>query len=96
MKIVKYLLNIDGTIPEYIIDGGYFPVESGLDWPHDYYLIGISEQWSKDVSFASVEDLISYLDTCGTIFMELSDPLTLEIMPIDTTIAATDLWNKLV
>lgn len=96
MKIVKYLLNVDGTIPEYIIDGGYFPVESGLDWPQEYYLIGIAEQWSQDTSFSSVGDLVSYLDTCGTTFMELSDPESLTLVPIDTTVEATELWNKLV
>lgn len=44
----------------------------------------------------SVVDLASYLDNCGTTFMELSDPETLTLVPIDTTVAATELWNKLV
>jgi hypothetical protein len=29
MKIIQYKLNSNGSVPEYIIDGGYFPVPSG-------------------------------------------------------------------
>lgn len=29
MKLIRYTLNKDGTIPDFVIDGGYFPKPNG-------------------------------------------------------------------
>ena len=57
MKLIRYTLNEDGTIPDYVIDGGYFPKFNDGQSPQDYDLIGISEtnpgleEYTTKVSF---------------------------------------------
>jgi hypothetical protein len=43
MNLIKYTLNNDGSVPDYIIDGGYFPKKNNKNTPYDYDLIGLSE-----------------------------------------------------
>lgn len=62
MKVIKYTLDIDGTIPKNIIDGGYFPVPSELESPQDYYLVGIAESYSREPEFLTEQELIDYLN----------------------------------
>ena len=45
MKIIKYNLLSDGTIPTQVIDGGYFAKYNGKKSPQDYDLIGLSDTW---------------------------------------------------
>tara|TARA_R110002051_G_C8484233_1_gene462137 strand:+ start:225 stop:512 length:288 start_codon:yes stop_codon:yes gene_type:complete len=57
MKLIRYTLNEDGTLPDYVIDGGYFPKFNDGPSPQDYDLIGISEtnpgleEYTTKVSF---------------------------------------------
>ena len=39
-KIIKYTLNSNGTIPDYIADGGYYGKANGGSSPQDYDMIG--------------------------------------------------------
>jgi len=42
MKMIKYTLNSDGTIPDYVTDGGYLAKSNGSASPQDYDLIGVA------------------------------------------------------
>ena len=42
MKMIKYTLNSDGTIPDYVADGGYLAKSNGSASPQDYDLIGVA------------------------------------------------------
>jgi hypothetical protein len=62
MRLVKYELNADGTIPSEILDGGHFPTDSGKASPQDLTLLG----WTESESFGEeVTDLKSYLVSIG-------------------------------
>jgi hypothetical protein len=57
MKLIRYILNEDGSVPDYVIDGGYFIKFNDGQSPQDYDLIGISEtntgleEYTTKVSF---------------------------------------------
>jgi hypothetical protein len=42
MKMIKYTLNADGTIPDYVLDGGYLAVANASSSPQDLDLIGVA------------------------------------------------------
>lgn len=62
MKLAKYTLNLDGTIPDWVEDGGYFPTESGKESPQDLILVGIV---ADKVEAEEVTDLEAYLLSIG-------------------------------
>ena len=62
MKFGLYTLNADGTIPEQVVSGGYFPVDSGLEHPQDLQMLGIVDDASE---YEEVTDLKSYLFAIG-------------------------------
>ena len=65
-KIIKYNLNANGTIPDYIDDGGYFPKANGGNSPQDYDMIGATVDGSSETGLgelASEAAVKSYLDT---------------------------------
>ena len=61
MKIVLYELNADGTIPAWIVTGGFYPVENSLEAPQDLTMIGIADDASPVAAFASKDELKTYL-----------------------------------
>ena len=62
MRIVKYTLNEDGSIPLEIVNGGFFPVDNGGVSPQDLTMLG----WTNDESFGEdVADLKAYLLSIG-------------------------------
>lgn len=62
MKLGIYTLNLDGTIPDFVINGGYFPHANQAAAPQDWKLIG----WVTDDSgVENVTDLRSYLISIG-------------------------------
>lgn len=65
MKIITYVLNENGTIPDYVIDGGYFPdAKDGLS-PQDWTLVGVATDEAPDDSFIDVAALEEYLASIG-------------------------------
>lgn len=62
MKLGIYTLNSDGTIPDFVIDGGYFPHVNQAAAPQDWKLIG----WvANDADVQNVSNLRSYLISIG-------------------------------
>lgn len=62
MRLVKYQLNADGTIPSEIVNGGHFAVANGNLSPQDITLVG----WTQSESFGEeISDLKSYLVSIG-------------------------------
>jgi hypothetical protein len=55
MNVIKYTLNENGTIPDYVIDGGYFAKLNNNNSPQDYDLIGLSES-------TGIENFINKID----------------------------------
>lgn len=58
-QVISYTLTLEGTVPDYVQDGGYFP--------NNDVLIGISKDGSTLPSstgvFATQASLVLYLDT---------------------------------
>lgn len=90
MKVIKYTLNADGTIPEYVTNGGYFPVANGGISPQDYDLIGMANDVAHQASFANEAALLTYIQENN---FEFINPITEEITPSETVVS--DTWSKL-
>lgn len=91
MKIVTYTLNQDGTIPEFIVRGGYFPVQNNMESPQDFNLVGITnEDISNDV-FENVEELIEYVNQNNFVFI---NPETNESISNDKIVGA--IWDDFI
>jgi hypothetical protein len=90
MKLVIYTLNENGTVPDFIVDGGYLPVLNENKSPQNYNLIGISEDDSYENAFMNENSLVSYISESGLSF---TDPDTNEVIPIEEI--ANSIWNKL-
>jgi hypothetical protein len=90
MKIIVYTLNNDGTIPNYVIDGGYFPCENGGKSPMNLDLVGIATDDAIQNQFNSKQDLLNYVEnkTVQQINPITSNPIPFELM-VDY------IWSKL-
>ena len=95
-KIIKYNLNANGTIPDYIDDGGYFPKANGGNSPQDYDMIGATVDGSSETGLgelASEAAVKSYLDkytgdwTVRNIATQSDDPF-------DQAAEAENIWTK--
>lgn len=90
MKLVIYTLNPDGTIPEYIIDGGHLPWSNNHPSPQDLDLVGVATDEAPQTGFVSEEDLLTYAQDKEFVF---TDPKTNVMIPLQTIIA--NIWQKL-
>ena len=90
MKIIKYTLNVDGTIPDYVIDGGYLAVFNNGISPQNLDLVGLATNEAPQSEFTSELELLSYANEKNIVFKEI---LTEEIIPIEGIIS--NIWNKL-
>lgn len=95
-QIVSYKLNLDGTIPEFIQDGGYFP--SASTW-EEMTLLGITFADATIPTgitvYTSKEEIIAYLNTYTSGLKEI-DPVTREDKGLWSQSDAADfLWAKL-
>jgi hypothetical protein len=62
MKLGTYTLNSDGTIPDWVIDGGYFADTREGDSPQDWTLVG----WvTDDAPATEIDDLRAYVVGLG-------------------------------
>ena len=95
--MISYQLTTEGTIPEYVIDGGYYP----NDINSKMVLLGIGDadlQFDQTVTlFANVSELETYIAsyTAGDRWMTRALHPYDEGIPFDPKIAADYLWAKL-
>jgi hypothetical protein len=90
MKLIKYTLNANGTIPDYVIDGGYFAVPNGGTSPKDLTLVGVANDDSLQTGFANEAALLAYAQEKNFVF---KDPITEEVIPLETVVLS--IWSKL-
>jgi hypothetical protein len=90
MKLIVYTLNPDGSIPDYVIDGGCLVWANGGVSPQDYDLVGIAKDEAEQIGFVNEAALLAYANEKG---LESRNPITKEIDPIEN--AVTFIWNKL-
>ena len=95
-KIIKYTLNANGTIPDYIADGGYYGKANGGSSPQDYDMIGATVDGSNQLGvgeLTSEADIKTYLDTYTSSWKNLGAPGETET-DFDQAAAAAMLWGK--
>jgi hypothetical protein len=90
MKLVIYNLNTDGTIPDYIIDGGYLTSGNNNPAPQDLDLVGVATDAAPQTAIASEAALLAY---CQSKNFTFKDPITEEVTPLDTVVSS--IWSKL-
>ncbi len=94
-KIILYKLNPDGTIPDFIDDGGFYPTQDA-NW-QDMILVGITitnYNQTPIKEFLTKIDLLTYLKSTFE-KLEVLDFATGEKKPFDAISAADYLWAKL-
>ena len=90
MKMIKYTLNADGTIPDYVLDGGYLAVVNANPSPQDLDLIGVANDDAPQAGYANEAALLAYAEEKN---IEVMNPITKEIIPLETVIST--MWSKL-
>ena len=90
MKLIKYTLNTNGTIPEYVTNGGYLAVANGDASPRDWDLVGVANDDAPQTGFANEAALLAYCQSKNFVF---TDPITEEIIPLETVVSS--IWSKL-
>ena len=94
-KIIKYKLTIDGTIPTFIADGGYYPKANGGASPRDWDMIGATVDGSSEEGLgvlANAAAIKSYLDTYTSDWKERdADGNETDF---DQEAAANHIWTK--
>jgi hypothetical protein len=90
MKLVIYNLNTDGTIPNYITDGGYLASNNNNLSPQDLDLVGVATDDASQTGFASEAALLAYAQEKN---FEFRNTITNEIIPLETVISS--IWSKL-
>lgn len=90
MKFIKYTLTAQGTIPEYVTDGGYLAVANGGASPQDLDLVGVATDDAPQTGFANKAALIAYIESKG---FEFKNPITEDIITVSTFVDT--FWEKL-
>jgi hypothetical protein len=90
MKLIVYTLTPEGTIPNYIIDGGYLPWANNNITPQDFDLVGVATDDAPQDGFADEIALVAYAQEKGFIF---ENPNTKEVIPLETVVST--IWSKL-
>jgi hypothetical protein len=90
MKLVVYTLNTDGTIPDYIKDGGYFYATNEGSWPQNIDLVGVATDDAPQEGFANIESLLTYAQEKNLVF---TDSVTEEVIPLSDVV--NNIWSKL-
>lgn len=89
-KIITYTLESDGSIPAYVVDGGYFPSTSDLEPPRDMLLVGVADDSAPGDGFADVNAIESYLVSIGG--QSWTDA---KGSPLDLAEQAEIMWSRL-
>jgi hypothetical protein len=90
MKLIKYTLTPEGTVPNYVVDGGYFPVKNNNPTPQNYTIVGAATDVATEESFADEAALLVYLQDNNFTF---KNPHTEVVTPSENVVS--DMWLKL-
>jgi hypothetical protein len=90
MKLVIYTLNSDGTIPDYIIDGGYFDVPNNGSFPQNVDLVGVATDVAPQTGFFDMNSLLTYVQEKNLTF---KNSITKETIPLSDIV--NTVWSKL-
>ena len=98
-KVVRYTLTAQGTIPEEIEDGGYFPKANSNASPQDWDLIGVTKDGSSftgEQEFTAKSALTTYMTSIGAPFENKTIDDEGNEVDGETTAAdaATLIWDK--
>ena len=80
--IGTYVLNEDGSVPKFVIDGGYFPVPCEGRPPQDMILVGVVTEDSPDKPFVDEAALLAYVAAIGR-----TDPIGEAVKALDSLTA---------
>jgi hypothetical protein len=72
MKVTTYTLNADGTIPEFVDNGGYFPDARVGDSPQDWTLIGVCTDDAPGAAMTKAQ-LTTYVTAFSPVFVNPED-----------------------
>lgn len=89
-KIVSYNLNLDGTVPDYIVDGGHLGWPNSKPFPQSLDLVGVATDQAPQSGFVSEADLLSYAQEKGLSYL---DTAANTIIPLEEIISSV--WAKL-
>ena len=90
MKIIKYTLNANGTIPDYVTDGGYLASSNNNTTPQDWDLIGVATDQAAEIGFNTEADLLQYAQGLNLQFI---NSINDELIPLEIVVG--DIWSKL-
>lgn len=69
MKVTSYVLNSDGTIPDFVLNGGMFAKANENPSPQDWTLVGVVTDESEGEAY-TLESLIAYVQSYSPIFYD--------------------------
>ena len=72
MKVTTYTLNADGTIPDFVDNGGYFPDANDNDSPQDWTLVGVCTDDAPGDAMTEAE-LVTYVEAFSPVFVNPED-----------------------
>jgi len=72
MKVTTYTLNADGTIPEFVDNGGYFPDSREGDSPQDWTLVGVCTDDAPGDAMTEAQ-LVTYVEGFSPVFTDPTD-----------------------
>ena len=72
MKVTTYTLNADGTIPEFVDNGGYFPDSRVGDSPQDWTLVGVCTDDAPGDAMTEAQ-LVTYVEGFSPVFVNPED-----------------------
>lgn len=80
MKLIKYILNADGSVPNYVVDGGYYAYENGNPSPQDLTLLGVALDTAQENAFNTQQEVVDYFVSIGgnSWVDESNNPIDLE------------------
>jgi len=90
MKIIKYTLTPEGTVPIYVVDGGYLAIKNNNTYPQNYDIVGIATDTATEENFLNETALLAYLQDNNFIF---KNPHTEVVTPLETVVS--DMWKTL-
>jgi len=89
MKVIRYTLLANGTVPSNVVDGGYFIKENGGQSPQDYDLIGLSLNWTGIEEYTTKTSFENYIKSFVS---DSVDQFIGETILVQDLI--DDFWNK--
>jgi hypothetical protein len=88
MKVVKYTLETDGTVPKWVVNGGHFAVLNASASPQDWTIVGKVTDEAPGIAI-SEQELAQYLEEIGVNF---THPVTNETK--DASQIAAEWWQS--